>query len=168
MIEITVITDMRAPIRRCFDLARSIDAHVATVEGTGERAIAGRTSGLIGLGESVTWEARHFGVRQRLTSRITVMDRPTFFQDRMERGAFRSFEHDHVFEDVGEGLTRMTDVLRFSAPGGPIGWAFERVVLGRYMRRFLTERAEALRVLAEGEGWGRYVGDASDGARAMT
>ncbi|MEM6394514.1 MAG: SRPBCC family protein [Planctomycetota bacterium] len=157
MTELTVITDMRAPIGRCFDLARSIDAHVATVEGTGERAVAGRTSGLIELGESVTWEARHLGVRQRLTSRITMMDRPTFFQDRMERGAFWSFEHDHLFEEQREGVTRMTDALRFSAPGGPIGWAFERLVLGRYLRRFLIARGAALREIAEGEGWQRFV-----------
>ncbi|MEM1211334.1 MAG: SRPBCC family protein [Planctomycetota bacterium] len=157
MTELIVITDMRAPIGRCFDLSRSIDAHVATVEGTGERAVAGRTSGLIALGESVTWEARHFGVRQRLTSRITAMDRPTFFQDRMERGAFRSFEHDHMFEERGEGVTRMTDVLRFSAPGGLIGWGFERLVLGWYLRRFLTERGLALKTLAESCDWAVFV-----------
>jgi len=71
-------TKITAPVERVFDLARSIDAHTSTTEGTGERAAEGRTTGLIEAGETVTWEARHLGVRQRLTSKITAMERPHF------------------------------------------------------------------------------------------
>lgn len=77
---VQVETRIDAPLDRCFDLARSVDAHVASAEGTGERAVAGRRSGLLVLGEEVTWEARHLGIRQRLTSRITAFERPTFFR----------------------------------------------------------------------------------------
>ena len=66
---------------RVFDLSRSIDLHVQSTGNTGEKAIAGCTSGLIELGESVTWEATHFGIRQRLTSKITAFERPRFFVD---------------------------------------------------------------------------------------
>jgi hypothetical protein len=52
-----IVTTIAAPIEVCFDLARDIDFHTGSLEGTGERALAGRTSGLIGLGKSVTWEA---------------------------------------------------------------------------------------------------------------
>ena len=43
-------TQIDAPQERVFDLARSIDAHLASTEGTRERAIGGRTSGLIEMG----------------------------------------------------------------------------------------------------------------------
>ena len=105
---IQIVTPITAPIGRCFDLARDIDFHTRSMAHTGERAVAGRTCGLIGLGESVTWEARHLGVQQRLTSRITAFDRPVYFRDEMTAGAFRSFEHDHRFEEVG-GETIMVD-----------------------------------------------------------
>ena len=71
-------TNITAPVERVFDLARNIDAHTSTTAGTGERAVDGRTSGLIEAGETVTWEAKHLGVRQRLTSKITAMERPDF------------------------------------------------------------------------------------------
>ena len=151
MITLRITTRIAAPADVCFDLARSVDAHLASADGTGERVVAGRTSGLLEPGEVVCWEARHLGVRQRLSSRITAFDRPTFFQDRMVRGAFRSFEHDHHFTPatVGGGGTDMVDVVRFAAPLGPLGWVAERIVLAGHLRRFLTVRAAALKALAE-------------------
>ena len=47
-------THVKAPIDRCFDLSRSIDLHVISTKNSHERATAGRTSGLIALGETVT------------------------------------------------------------------------------------------------------------------
>jgi len=157
MYVIRITTPIVAPIERCFDLARSIDAHVHSTEGTSERPIAGRTSGLIEAGEQVTWEAVHFGVRQKMTVQITQMDRPTRFHDRMLKGAFKSFEHEHAFASQPDGSTHMIDELRIEAPLGPLGWIAERLFLGRYMRRFLQTRAHALKVLAESEHWRQYV-----------
>lgn len=141
-----------APPERCFDAARDLDLHVKSMSHTNERAVAGRTSGLIELGEEVTWRGRHFGVVQHFTSRITAFDRPRHFQDTMLRGAFRSFVHDHYFEPDRNG-TRMLDVLTFSAPLGVLGLIAERLFLGAYLTRLLTQRAEALRdaVSAAGE-----------------
>ena len=153
---IRVATEIAAPPARCFDLARSVDAHVESAGTSAEKAVAGRTSGLLEAGEEVTWEARHFGIRQRLTSRITVFDRPGFFQDRMVKGAFRQLEHDHLFEPIPAGGTRMVDVLRFQAPWGPLGWLAERLLLERHLRRFLRERGLVLKTLAEGEGWRQH------------
>ena len=55
-------TVVHAPRERVFDLARSIDAHQDTAAATGEKAVAGVTSGLLGPEQEVTWQARHFGV----------------------------------------------------------------------------------------------------------
>jgi len=157
MYEIRLTTVIAAPIERCFDLARSIDAHVASTDGTGEVPVAGRTSGLIEAGEDITWEAKHFGVRQRLTVRIVEMRRPTFFSDRMVRGAFKSFDHEHHFEPQTDGQVAMIDVFRLQAPLRPLGWIAERLFLGAYMRRFLYQRAVLLKQMAESEDWRRFL-----------
>ena len=78
-----------APVERCFDLARDIDLHKRTAVQTKEIAVAGVTTGLIDLGEQVTWEAVHFGIRQRLTVQITAFSRPAHFRDSQVRGAFK-------------------------------------------------------------------------------
>lgn len=151
-----VVTPIRAPIERCFDLARSIDLHVVSQSRARERAVAGKTSGLIGPGEEVTWEARHLGVRQRLTSRIVAFDRPRHFRDSMVRGAFARFDHDHEFEARGE-VTVMTDVFDFTSPLGPLGRLADWLLLDRYMRDLIAERAEVIRRAAESTDWQRFV-----------
>jgi ligand-binding SRPBCC domain-containing protein len=145
---IRIVTTAAAPIELCFDLSRDIDLHQRSMSHTGERAVSGRTGGLIELGETVTWEARHLGVRQRFTSKITAFDRPRRFRDEMLAGAFRSFTHDHLFELHGSG-TRMTDELDFRSPFGPLGWLFNRIYLTGYLRRLLVERNQVIKKEAE-------------------
>ena len=152
-------TTITAPIERCFDLSRSIDLHVASTSGTRELAIAGRTTGLIGLNETVTWKGRHFCLILTHQSRITAYDRPRHFQDSMVRGAFRSFVHDHFFESVGDA-TLMTDVVEFSAPLGPLGLLAENVFLEKYMRVFLEERNVFVKQIAESSEWAKYLAGA--------
>lgn len=144
MVIVSVETRIVASPERCFDAARDLDLHARSMAHTGERAVAGRTTGLIELGEEVTWRARHLGVMQYFTSRITGFDRPRWFQDSMQRGAFRSFVHDHYFEASGD-ITLMRDVLTFTAPLGILGRLAERLVLRRYMTRLLEARAEVIR-----------------------
>ena len=148
---IRIEIEIGAPPDVCFDLARSVDAHLESTRATGERAVAGVTSGLLNLGDEVTWQARHFGVVQNLTSRITAFERPRHFRDEMVRGAFKRLAHDHYFEVTPAG-TRMTDVFDFAAPFGVLGRVAEWAVLTGYLRRFLEERALALKRLAE-SGW---------------
>lgn len=156
MVSLEEITIIRAPIKRCFDLSRSIDLHLASTAHTGERAVAGVTSGLIGLGEWVTWRANHFGIRQELMVEITALDSPKYFQDRMVRGAFRSLQHDHYFAELGNGLTEMKDVFRFAAPVPLLGRAAE-LFLRPYMSRFLRERNEFLKKVAEGNEFQKFL-----------
>ncbi len=145
---IRIETFLAAPIELCFDAARDLDLHMKFAADTGERAIAGRTSGLIGDGEEVTWRARHFGVVQSFTSRITAFDRPRYFQDAMQRGAFRSFVHDHQFNE-DRGGTRMIDIVTFAAPLGLLGRIAEKLVLRGYLERFLRLRAATIKAAVE-------------------
>src|SRR5687767_5543655 len=147
---IQVETVIRAPIERCFDLARDPDLHAWSVAQTGERVVNRTGTGLLGLGDVITFEARHFGVRQRLTAKITRFEPPYLFEDRMVRGAFQWFTHVHAFEQIAGG-TRMVDVFAYRAPLGPLGWLAERLFLTRYLRLLLTARAAYLKVHAEHE-----------------
>ena len=149
-------TKIAAPVERVFDLARSIDAHTSTTEGTGERPVSGRTSGLIEAGETVTWEARHLGVRQRLTSKITAMEHPHFFVDEMQQGAFATMHHRHEFTVEGNG-TVMRDIFEFTAPLGPLGWLAEKLFLTAYMEKFIVQRNAGLKALAESDGWRKFL-----------
>jgi ligand-binding SRPBCC domain-containing protein len=141
-------TLIQAPPERCFDLARDVDTHVRSTARTRERAVGGVMSGLLGLSDEITWEAVHFRVRQRLTSRITRFERPHRFEDEMVRGVFQSLAHTHEFRPV-DGGTQMIDTFRYTAPLGVLGVLADKLFLERHMRRLLTERAAFLKHEAE-------------------
>jgi ligand-binding SRPBCC domain-containing protein len=141
--------EIRAPIERCFDLSRDIDLHMQSTEQTREIAISGVTKGLINLGEDVTWEATHLGIRQRLTSRITIFDRPIHFRDSQVKGAFQRFDHDHFFEISKQGTTLMRDVFDYKSPLGWLGIMADHLFLESYMRTFLIKRNLLIKKVAE-------------------
>lgn len=137
-------TEISAPLDRCFDLSRSIDLHVESMAGSRERAVAGVMSGLIGFGEEVSWEARHFGRTWNMTSRITAFEPPRRFVDEMVRGPFTRFHHEHRFEPRGDA-TLMTDLVEFQMPG----WFVVNTVATAYLRHLLVSRNAFIRREAE-------------------
>lgn len=150
MPRITLKTEIKAEIELVFDLSRSIDLHRISTHHTKETAIAGKTSGLLGLNESVTWRARHLGVVQTLTSKITAFNPPNFFVDEMVSGAFASFRHEHHFVDFGGG-TMMTDIFDYQSPFGIFGLLADRLFLEKYMTVLLTERNRIIKEFAESD-----------------
>nr|WP_068891144.1 SRPBCC family protein [Pedobacter panaciterrae] len=131
-----------------FDLGRSIDLHQISTAHTNERAVEGKTSGLIELNESVTWEARHFGIVQRLTSKVTAMKYPSYFVDEMVSGAFKSFKHEHIFEAAGQGVL-MVDVFDYVSPMGIVGKLADWLFLKKYMTSLLVMRNKVIKKHAE-------------------
>jgi len=142
-------TRIAAPPDRCFLLSLNIDLHKESTAQTSERAIAGVTHGLIGPNETVTWQGRHFGLMLTHETLIAKYTRPHHFQDIMMRGMFKTFEHDHYFDELPNGTTLMRDELRFSAPLGPLGWIAETFVLRRYLTGFIEERNQLIQSVAE-------------------
>lgn len=141
-------TSIECPIERIFDLARNVKRHTETM-GHSERAIAGTTSGLLEEGDVVTWRATHFGIPMKLTVEITEMDAPAYFQDQQVDGPFADLVHDHYFERVSSGQTRMTDEFQFSSPVGVLGTLVDTLVLERYMRNLIESRNQELKSIAE-------------------
>jgi ligand-binding SRPBCC domain-containing protein len=149
---IEIETLIEAPAEIVFDLSRSIDLHKLSTAKTNEEAIAGVTTGLISMNESVTWRARHFGVYQTLTSKITEFDRPKYFVDEMVKGTFRSFKHEHNFQQQN-GTTVMRDIFDYKSPFGFFGQLADILFLKRYMSRLLINRNEMIKEFAENGRW---------------
>jgi len=150
MSKLELSTLINAPVERVFDLSRSIDLHVESTKHTGEKAIAGRTSGLIGYGETVTWRAKHLGIWQTLSSKITEFDYPNHFTDEMVEGAFKSIKHKHLFYAV-DGKTLMKDIFVFVSPFGILGKLANFLFLTSYMKRLLEERNGVIKEAAESD-----------------
>ncbi|AZA77225.1 cell division protein [Chryseobacterium sp. G0186] len=148
MSRIYLETVINADIHCVFDLARDIDLHQNSTSKTHEKAIAGRTSGLIEENETVTWRAKHLGVYQTLTTKIISMDKPIQFTDEMQKGAFKSLHHQHIFKTVN-GKTVMTDIFEFESPLGCIGKFFNKFFLKNYLTNFLLERNKMIKTVAE-------------------
>ena len=150
MPKILLETHIKAPIEKVFDLARDIDLHQNSTSQTKEKAIAGKTSGLLGLGETVMWRAKHLGIYQTLTVEMIAFQRPHTFTDKMIQGAFKSMTHDHFFEEHNN-ITTMKDEFHFSSPFGIIGRLANFLFLEKYMTNFLKAKNAILKEVAEAE-----------------
>lgn len=150
MAAIYLETFINADIHKVFDLARDIDLHQKSTGKTNEKAIAGRTSGLIEKDETVTWRARHLGIYQNLTTKIISMEKPFQFTDIMLKGAFKTMKHQHIFKKKKDKVL-MIDIFEFESPLGWIGRFFNDVFLQNYMQNFLLERNQLIKITAEAE-----------------
>lgn len=148
MAKIYLETFINADIRKVFDLSRDIDLHQKSTAKTNEKAIAGKTYGLIELGETVTWCAKHLGFYQTLTTKITEMESPKMFTDIMTEGAFKSMKHQHIFKEK-DRKTCMVDIFEFESPFGIFGKLFNKIFLKNYLKKFLIERNRLIKEIAE-------------------
>ncbi|RMB57089.1 cell division protein [Dokdonia sinensis] len=139
MTTISLTTQINAPILEVFELSRDIDFHKTSVSDTQEEAIAGVTSGKIGMGETVRWRGKHFGVFLTHESKITAFHSPSLFTDEMISGRFKSFRHEHRFRESGN-KTIMEDILTYETPYGIFGRLFDTFFLEKHLTTFLQQR----------------------------
>ena len=129
------------------------------MEHTGEKAVAGVTTGMINLGETVTWEARHLMKTRRFTSKITSMKPYESFTDEMIKGDFKSFKHEHHFKPIDNG-TIIIDILTYETPYGMIGQLVNGLYLHRYLESLIKRRNEVIKEYAESRKWEALMPDA--------
>jgi ligand-binding SRPBCC domain-containing protein len=133
-------TLIKAPIQACFNASRNIDIHIDSVpKNSHESAIAGKTSGLIEIDETVTWRAKHFGFYFNMTVKITKMNAPLNFTDEQINGPFKKMKHQHHFVTL-ENTIEMRDEFYFESPYGILGKLANLLFLKKYMEQLLTER----------------------------
>ena len=148
MTKIKITTTIKAPIEIVFDTCRNIDIHQYSASKTNEKAIAGRTSGLINKGETVTWKGKHFGVYIQHESIISEMEFPIYFVDEQLKGHFKSFKHEHIFIQ-NKNQTLMTDILKYETPFSVFGKLFNKIVLKNHLIKFILYRNSILKELSE-------------------
>ncbi len=148
MTQIKIITTINATIEIVFNNCRNIDIHQYSASKTNEKAIEGRTLGLINKGETVTWKGKHFGIYLKHQSIITEMDFPTYFVDEQVKGHFKNFKHQHFFSEK-ENITIMTDILEYETPFGFMGKLFDKLLLKNHLTKFIIYRNATLKKLSE-------------------
>lgn len=158
MTRIELETVVEASKKICFDLSRSIDLHLLSTADTKEKAIAGKTSGLIGQGEWVKWKAVHFFTEQTMTVKIKSMVHWNYFEDVMTNGPFKKMRHVHWFQANGKS-TIMQDIFEYEVPFGFLGRLFDRLILRRYMTDLLVHRNNVIKRTAESDRWKKFIGD---------
>jgi ligand-binding SRPBCC domain-containing protein len=149
MTTIHATTFIDAPIATCFTVSLDINAEAEAEQAHQLQAIGGVTHGIIGAGETVTWRVRQFGLWITHTTLISAHEPPTYFQDRMLRGLFRSFVHDHYFRALTPQQTEMRDELRFAMPLYLTGPLAERLFVRGRLETMLTKRNTTIKRLAE-------------------
>lgn len=122
------------------------------MEKTQETAIAGTTSGLVQLNDTVTWKAKHLGKQRQLKMKVSSMTKPHSFVDEMQEGDFKGLKHEHHFKQVENG-TIMIDLFHFETPYGIIGKVFNSLYLTGYLRRLLEQRNRTIKEYAESNKW---------------
>jgi len=153
---IQLTTFIEAPIERVFDLSRSIDLHKSSMTRYGEKPISGTISGLINLGEEVTWKAKHFYKERILKVRITAMQKPFSFIDEQVQGIFKLMKHEHFFKPCDNG-TIMIDQFYFDLYKGLLGELLNRLYLTRYIKQLLEERNSVIKKVAETNQWKHFL-----------
>ena len=151
MTTIKLVTVINASAEKCFNVSRDIQIHELSAKGTNEKAIAGKISGLCELNDEITWQAKHFGIRQKLTVKISKIDPPSFFEDIMLKGAFKSMRHEHHFTKINDN-TEMTDIFIYEVPFGILGVLFDKIILKKYMTNFLLIRNSTIKQISEIKG----------------
>lgn len=148
MPKIVLETLIHASPEICFDLMRDVRLHTQTTVQTNEKAVAGVTDGMIGLGQTVTFEGTHLGFRQRLTVKVVELNRPLLFVDEMVEGNFKEFRHVHEFSEQKSG-TLMRDTLIWISPFGILGQIVDKLLLERHLRKLVSGRNAMLKKIAE-------------------
>jgi ligand-binding SRPBCC domain-containing protein len=156
MSSIIIETQISAKPAICYQLALSVDLHQVSTSKTSEHIVGGVREGILKLGDTVTWKAKHFGIWQTLTTKITEAEQYDYFVDAMLQGAFKSMKHEHQFIE-NEAGTLMKDIFTFTSPLGFLGKFFNFLILENYMKRFLIERNQTIKAIAESERWKKFV-----------
>ena len=87
---------------------------------------------------------------------IDELRRPNYFRDSMVSGPFQRLDHQHAFTANG-AMTTMEDIFVFELPWGLLGKFVDSIFLRRYMSRFLAERNQVIKTIAESGDYTRFL-----------
>jgi ligand-binding SRPBCC domain-containing protein len=91
-------------------------------------------------GTLIRYRLRLHGIPVSWLTRIEEWDPPHGFVDQQIRGPYGLWHHTHAFEDLGDGRTRMTDIVRYGHRFGPLGTLAQRLIVHRDVERIFDHR----------------------------
>lgn len=158
---------IHAPLDRVWALSRRVELVKDTL---GMKLVGGTTSGFVESGSRVVWRGWKFGLPTEHHTLITGFEAPhelhdgrreAWFQDSQEKGRFATFQHDHWMREThtpeGPAVTMLEDHVQFSLPLFIGGQIVSTLLMKPYVKALVKRRFRALREIAEGHGWERFV-----------
>lgn len=102
----------------------------------------------MGRGTRIDYRLRLNGIPFGWRTEITEWDPPHAFTDTQIRGPYHTWIHRHLFVDLGDGRTRMTDEVRYRLPFWPVG-ELALPIVRRQVGGIFTYRNRIIRNLVE-------------------
>ena len=84
--------------------------------------------------------------------RVVALEAPVLIVDEMLRGPFPAWRHEHRFEELPGGRTRLTDRVTYRLPAGALGRLADVLAVHRILRASFRSRQARTRALLEAGG----------------
>ena len=81
---------------------------------------------------------------------VTRREPPVVWVDEQGRGPFAYWHHEHHFDDLGDGTTRLRDEVTYRPPLGPLGTLADWLFIRRQLTALFAYRHQATREALEG------------------
>jgi ligand-binding SRPBCC domain-containing protein len=106
----------------------------------------------VSVGSVITLKVRQppMPIAQTWRVRVGAMIENRLVTDVAEKSPFARWSHEHRFEPLGEGRTRMTDHVTYALPFGPLGRLVDRLFVRRQLAGMFAERHAKTKRLFEG------------------
>ncbi len=98
----------------------------------------------MGVGTLIRYRLKLHGIPVSWLTRIDEWDPPRGFVDRQLSGPYALWHHTHSFEALGDGRTRMTDIVRYGHRFGPLGSLGEILIVKRDLAKIFDYRRDSI------------------------
>lgn len=141
---------VEAPIARVFDFHLDINNLLEMTPPDWKVEIL-RADVPIRVGSHIDLNVKSKRFSSTLKTIVTRSDPPHDFTDMQISGIFKSWIHNHHFEEISDGRTRVTDLVRYELPLGLLGRFLGRGMAERRLRDLFEHRREMTARLLEGK-----------------
>lgn len=87
------------------------------------------------------------GLPMTWVTEITHVKEGCYFVDEQRFGPYRMWHHQHLFEPICEEMVKMTDIVDYVMPLGPLGEAVHALHVGSQVRQIFDYRIGAVETL---------------------
>lgn len=87
-----------------------------------------------------------FSIPMTWVTEITHVCEPFYFVDEQRKGPYKFWHHQHHFEKI-DGGTKMTDIVSYEIPLGPIGDLINTLYIHQQVKNIFTHRSKVLNQL---------------------